>query len=167
MKLLCTRVRRYHLRNCENCARDNPIIDTKNTFLQLENRYQASQGRHADGNIRLWANHNPLRNKATIHQVTTMLATSKYVLFAGHNHLLTIGTDNPTLRLIKVSGHQHWWLACRWLWPANRTFFEVARGRCARVIIKMSGHQYRWLAGGSYQEIGHFYRWLAWWLRGV
>ena len=27
--------------------------------------------------------------KATIHQVTTMLATSKNVLFPGHNHLLT------------------------------------------------------------------------------
>ena len=28
----------------------------------------------------------------TIHQVTTMLATSKNVLFPGHNHLLTTGT---------------------------------------------------------------------------
>ena len=35
--------------------------------------------------------------KATIHQVTTMLATSKNVLFPGHNHLLTTGTDDPTL----------------------------------------------------------------------
>ena len=35
--------------------------------------------------------------KATIHQVTTRLATSKNVLFVGHNHLLTAGTDNPTL----------------------------------------------------------------------
>ena len=38
-----------------------------------------------------------LRNKATIHQVTTMLATSKNVLFPGHNHLLSTSTDNPTL----------------------------------------------------------------------
>ena len=37
--------------------------------------------------------------KATIHQVTTMLATSKNVLFPGHNHLLTTGTDDPTLWL--------------------------------------------------------------------
>ena len=37
-----------------------------------------------------------LRKKATIHQVTTMLATSKNVLFPGHNHLLTIGTDDPS-----------------------------------------------------------------------
>ena len=36
-----------------------------------------------------------LRKKATIHQVTTMLATSKDVLFPGHNHLLTI--DDVTL----------------------------------------------------------------------
>ena len=56
-------------------------------------------------------------NKTTIHQVTTMLATSKNVLFPGHNHLLTTGTDDPTLWLsasymiIKVMGHQYWSLA--------------------------------------------------------
>ena len=33
----------------------------------------------------------------TIHQVTTMLATSKNVLFPGHNDLLTTGTDDPSL----------------------------------------------------------------------
>ena len=38
-----------------------------------------------------------LSKKATIHQVTTMLATSKDVLFPGHNHLLTTGTDDPSL----------------------------------------------------------------------
>ena len=35
--------------------------------------------------------------KDTIHQVTTMLATSKNVLFPGHNHLLATGTDDPSL----------------------------------------------------------------------
>ena len=35
--------------------------------------------------------------KATIHQVTTMLATSKNALFPGHNHLLTTGNDDPSL----------------------------------------------------------------------
>ena len=35
-----------------------------------------------------------------------MLATSKNVLFPGHNHLLTTGADDPSL-VIKVSGHQH------------------------------------------------------------
>ena len=35
-----------------------------------------------------------LRKKATIHQVTTMLATTKNVLFPGHDHLLTTGTDD-------------------------------------------------------------------------
>ena len=38
-----------------------------------------------------------LVKKATIHQVTTMLATSKNVLFPGHNHLLITGTDDLTL----------------------------------------------------------------------
>ena len=36
--------------------------------------------------------HITLRKKATIHQVTTILATSKNGLFPGHNHLLTTGT---------------------------------------------------------------------------
>ena len=43
-----------------------------------------------------------------------MLATSKNVLFLGHDHVLTIGTDDPSLAgaraIIKVSGHQYWWL---------------------------------------------------------
>ena len=51
----------------------------------------------------------------TIHQVTTMLATSKNALLTGHNHLLTTDTDNPSLagvqEIIKVLGHQYWWLA--------------------------------------------------------
>ena len=55
-----------------------------------------------------------LRKTATIHQATTMLATSKNVLFLGHNHVLTTGTDDPSLArawaIIKVSGHQYWWL---------------------------------------------------------
>ena len=53
--------------------------------------------------------------KATIHQVTTMLATSKNVLFPGPNHLLTTGADDPTLCLLpehqRVKGHQYQWLA--------------------------------------------------------
>ena len=35
--------------------------------------------------------------KATIHQVATMLATSRHVLFPGHNHLLRTGTAEPSL----------------------------------------------------------------------
>ena len=38
-----------------------------------------------------------LCKKTTIHQVITMLSTSKNVLFPGHNHLLTTSTDEPTL----------------------------------------------------------------------
>ena len=37
-----------------------------------------------------------LSKKAAIHQLTTMLATSKKVLFPGHNYLLTTGTDDTT-----------------------------------------------------------------------
>ena len=57
----------------------------------------------------------PLHKKATIYQVATMLTTSKYAPFPGHNHLLTNGTDDPSLAgawvIIKVSGHQYRWLA--------------------------------------------------------
>ena len=35
--------------------------------------------------------------KATIHQVTTMLASSKNVLYPDHKHLLTTGADDPSL----------------------------------------------------------------------
>ena len=38
-----------------------------------------------------------LGKKATIHELTTMLSTSKNALFPGHNHLLTTGADGPTL----------------------------------------------------------------------
>ena len=38
-----------------------------------------------------------LLKEVTIHQVTIMLTTSKNVLFPGHNHLLTTGTDDPPL----------------------------------------------------------------------
>ena len=51
----------------------------------------------------------PLSKKATIHQVTTMLSTSKNVLFPGHNHLLATGAD-------KVKGHQHRCLAGGYDW---------------------------------------------------
>ena len=56
-----------------------------------------------------------LCKKATIHQLTIMLATSKNVLLSGPNHLLTTSTDDPSLTgtrvIIKVSGQQHRWLA--------------------------------------------------------
>ena len=38
-----------------------------------------------------------LGKKATIHQVTTILTTSKNVLYPGQNHLLITGADDPTL----------------------------------------------------------------------
>ena len=44
-----------------------------------------------------------------------MLATSKNVLFSGHNHLLTTFTDDPSLAdtrvIIKLLGHQYQGLA--------------------------------------------------------
>ena len=44
-----------------------------------------------------------------------MLATSKNVLFPGHNHLLTTDSDDPSLAgaraKFKVLSYQYWWLA--------------------------------------------------------
>ena len=55
-----------------------------------------------------------LHKKNTIHHVTIMLANYKNVLFPGRNHLLTTGTDDPTLWLSlehqRVKGHQYQWL---------------------------------------------------------
>ena len=56
-----------------------------------------------------------LRKNAAVHQVTTIPATSKNGLFPGHNHLLTIGTDDRLLAgaraISKVSRHQYRWSA--------------------------------------------------------
>ena len=59
---------------------------------------------------------NTLHTKATIHQDTTMLATSKNVLFPGHDH---------------HANH----LYC---WPDTLIITQVP----VRVIIKANGHQY-------------------------
>ena len=68
--------------------------------------------------------------KATIYQVTTMLATSKNVQFPGHSHLLTTGTDDPSLAHWRSGDNQSVRssepVVSRWLWPGNRTFLEVA-----------------------------------------
>ena len=68
---------------------------------------------------------NSTAQKTTIHQVTTMLATSTNVLFPGYKQLLTTGADDSLVL--------RWWSKCRssapvvsrWLWPGNRTFLEV------------------------------------------
>ena len=46
-----------------------------------------------------WGNICTVQKKIIIHQVTTMPAISKNVLFPGHTHLLTTSTDDPTLWL--------------------------------------------------------------------
>ena len=68
-----------------------------------------------------------LRKKDTIHQVTTMLATSKNVLFSGHNHPTNHRYCWPDTLILAwtLASHQYRWLA-GWLWPGNRTFLKVA-----------------------------------------
>ena len=59
-----------------------------------------------------------------------MLTTSKSVLFPGHNHLLTTGTDDPSLAGWRFGINQSVGLSVpvvnRWLWPGNGSFLEVA-----------------------------------------
>ena len=70
------------------------------TDHELDNTFAA--------NIRI---HSP--KKAIIHQVTTMLTTSKNALFPGHNHQLTTITDDLTFDLSsehkRVNGYQYQW----------------------------------------------------------
>ena len=54
-----------------------------------------------------------LCKKATIHQVTTMLATSVNVLFPGYNDLLT--TDTGDLSLLIITQAQGVRSSVRWL----------------------------------------------------
>ena len=78
-----------------------------------------------------------------------MLATSKNVLFPGNNHLQTTGTGDPSYAgaqvMIKVSGHQYWWLAGGY--SLERTFLEVASmvvtwwivAFCALIVLHSGG----------------------------
>ena len=74
-------------------------------------------------------------------RLTTMLATSKNVIFSGHYDLLTTDADDPTL----------WLLPACWHSGINHSV-----GYSAPVGI----------AGDSDLEIGPFQKWLAWRLTG-
>ena len=53
----------------------------------------------------------------------------KNVLFPGHSHQLTTGTDDPTLSLSptrKQGEGSSATVVSSWLRPGNRTFFDVA-----------------------------------------
>ena len=56
-----------------------------------------------------WASKVTLHKKATIHLATTMLDTSKNVLFPGHNH--QYWWPDILIIIVKVKGHKYQWLA--------------------------------------------------------
>ena len=65
------------------------------------------------------------QKKATIHQVTTMLATSKKLLFPSHTSMDDSSLAGAAAQvIIKVSGHQYRWLAGGY--DGNKTFGDVA-----------------------------------------
>ena len=61
-----------------------------------------------------------------------MLATSKNVLFPGHNHLLTTGANDPSLYHLRWGSGDNQSVrssvpvVSKWLWPGNKTLLEVA-----------------------------------------
>ena len=58
--------------------------------------------------IGLYDHMHTLRKQATIHKVTSILATSKYVLLPGHNHLLTVLlSDSCACHSALSSGNVH------------------------------------------------------------
>ena len=68
------------------------------------------------------------KKKKTIHQVTTLLATSKDILFPGHNQLLTTSADDLAL------DHLHW-----------RSANHQSEGSSAPVVSRWLAW---WLPGG-------------------
>ena len=67
--------------------------------------------------------------KRSLSTATTMLATSKHVVFPGHNHLLTARTDDLTLwfnYFDNKSVGSSVPVVSRWIWSGNRTFLKVA-----------------------------------------
>ena len=69
-------------------------------FLHLSVMYEKESKQLLPGSLLLPNCVTLSKKKSTICQVTTMLATSKNVLFPGHNHLLTTGTHDATLLII-------------------------------------------------------------------
>ena len=96
--------------------------------------------------------------KATIHQVTTMQATSKNILFPGHNHLLTTSAHHPdTLIIAQVPAYEGSSIpvVSRWLWPGSRTFLEVASMVVTWWIVAFSSSVivWSWLATTGCESI--------------
>ena len=60
---------------------------------------QLSEKEQRQAHVNGQSHEETLSKISTIHQVTAMLDTSKYVLFPGPNHLLTTGTDDAALSL--------------------------------------------------------------------
>ena len=72
------------------------------TFSTFHTTLQPHNESYASCFSRFWCNYHHCKKQQpqnTIHQVTIMLAISKNILFPGHNHLLTTGTDDPLLWL--------------------------------------------------------------------
>ena len=91
------------------------LLNSRIIHNDLNDLMRYALHRNTQVSVRKWSVECVTAQKASIHQVTTMLATSKNVLSPGHNHLLTTGTDDLTLIIaqaparvmIKVLDHQY------------------------------------------------------------
>ena len=106
-----------------------------------------------------------LYKKATIHQVTTMLAIYKNVLFPGHNHLITTGTDDALIiAKCQRSEGSSVPVVSGWLWSGKKTFLDVAGMVVTWWILAFlrSGDQFRGvriIRGKCVQCAGGIYAW--------
>ena len=107
-----------------------PHYPVNGLFWSQHGRVMHSIECHQNGTASsLWAINYQCSNKSHYPAGNHHHDDSKNVLFSGHNHLLTTGTDDPTLITDRVpeiiSVRSSVPVVSRWLWPENRTFLEV------------------------------------------
>ena len=105
------------LKNFEVCLTDDTFF--KNYLYSIDQLNHLSESCCKPRMFIMWSVKFTAQKKSTVHQVTTMLVTSKMSYFQVITTMLTTGTDDPTLKLSPRAP--------------------------AKVIIKVKGHQYRWL----------------------
>ena len=129
LKLRQTHIHLIHLPNCWGY-----VVQISMTFFTMLCLGMTKQIVQDDlKTIWLIPNLLTLPRKATIHQVTTMLATSKNVLFP-----VITACYPPILMTLHSDYHPRWCsgdnqsvrssvkVVSTWLWSENRTFWEVA-----------------------------------------
>ena len=77
-----------------HCASIVVTSTVRDNYDVRNNGYYCIPGKGDERQVMYCHAHYHGAKKATIHQVTTILSTSKNVLLPGHNHLLATGADD-------------------------------------------------------------------------